>query len=97
MEICAKGDFSGCPRSGWAITIALGIIYISEVSSMVKGLFSLFLGVLFMTSVADADGKIVTTSSGLRYEEVLLGTGSQAKSGQTEFKSNKCQIRHLQK
>ena len=51
---------------------------------MVKGFFLLFMGVLFMTNVAAADSKkIVTTSSGLRYEDVVVGTGAEAKSGQS--------------
>jgi FKBP-type peptidyl-prolyl cis-trans isomerase len=50
---------------------------------MIRVLFFIFVGVLSMVNAADAESKIVTNSSGLRYEDTVVGKGAEAKSGQS--------------
>ena len=46
-----------------------------------KKINAILLGVLFYMSVANAE--VVTTASGLRYEDAKIGTGDEAVSGKT--------------
>lgn len=42
----------------------------------------IFLGVMSVAAVASAEEKQVTTASGLKYTDTVVGTGAEAKSGQ---------------